>query len=149
MVDLKNNGKSFNSYFMILFLLLLGMLILNLFKGREDNYTRAEFLTDMSKGTIKEIIVSPNKESLTGHLTVVFENGSKKLYATDIRELELLVRENGYEPTVEDIERDSWFLTYMLLKLQFVVFVCALVSTILFCLSCVFIIKPSSTSSNR
>ena len=114
MDDLKNNGKSFNSYFMIILLLLLGMLILNLFKGREDNYTRAEFLTDMSKGTIKEIIVSPNKESLTGHLTVVFENGSKKLYATDIRELELLVRENGYEPTVEDIERDSWFLTYML-----------------------------------
>ena len=43
------------------------------------------------------------------------KNGvSHKLYATDITELETLVREYGFDPVVNDIERENWFLTYML-----------------------------------
>ena len=39
---------------------------------------------------------------------------SHKLYATDFTELETLVREYGFDPVVNDIERENWFLTYML-----------------------------------
>ena len=43
------------------------------------------------------------------------KNGlNHKLYATDITELETLVREYGFDPVVNDIERENWFLTYML-----------------------------------
>ena len=46
------------------------------------------------------------------------KNGvSHKLYATDITELKTLVREYGFDPVVNDNERENWFLTYMLPKL--------------------------------
>lgn len=38
----------------------------------------------------------------------------KTLYATDVTELESLVREHGIEPQVLDIQRENWFLTSML-----------------------------------
>ena len=49
------------------------------------------------------------------YLEIQMKNGlNHKLYATDITELETLVREYGFDPVVNDIERENWFLTYML-----------------------------------
>ena len=43
------------------------------------------------------------------------KNGlNHKLYATDITELETLVREYGFDPVVNESMRENWFLTYML-----------------------------------
>ena len=59
--------------------------------------------------------MQPNGEAPTGYLEIQMKNGvSHKLYATDITELETLVREYGFDPVVNDIERENWFLTYML-----------------------------------
>ena len=62
-----------------------------------------------------EIVIQPNGEAPTGYLEIQMKNGlNHKLYATDITELETLVREYGFDPVVNDIERENWFLTYML-----------------------------------
>ena len=88
---------------------------LNLLNNRTDEYTKAEFIADLDAGNVSEVVVQPNGEAPTGYLEIQMKNGvSHKLYATDITELETLVREYGFDPMVNDIERENWFLTYML-----------------------------------
>ena len=112
---MKQNGKTINSYFIFIILLLLVIFGLNLLNNRTDEYTKAEFIADLDAGNVSEVVVQPNGEAPTGYLEIQIKNGvSHKLYATDITELETLVREYGFDPVVNDIERENWFLTYML-----------------------------------
>ncbi len=112
---MKQNGKTINSYFIFIILLLLVIFGLNLLNNRTDEYTKAEFIEDLDAGNVSEVVVQPNGEAPTGYLEIQMKNGvSHKLYATDITELETLVREYGFDPVVNDIERENWFLTYML-----------------------------------
>ena len=112
---MKQNGKTNNSYFILIIHLLLVIFGLNLLNNRTDEYTKAEFIADLDAGNVSEVVVQPNGEAPTGYLEIQMKNGvSHKLYATDITELETLVREYGFDPVVNDIERENWFLTYML-----------------------------------
>ena len=112
---MKQNGKTINSYFIFIILLLLVIFGLKLLNNRTDEYTKAEFIADLDAGNVSEVVVQPNGEAPTGYLEIQMKNGvSHKLYATDITELETLVREYGFDPVVNDIERENWFLTYML-----------------------------------
>lgn len=114
-MKLKQNGKTINSYFIFIILLLLVIFGLNLLNNRTDEYTKAEFIADLDADNVSEVVVQPNGEAPTGYLEIQMKNGvSHKLYATDITELETLVREYGFDPVVNDIERENWFLTYML-----------------------------------
>ena len=112
---MKQNGRTINSYFIFIILLVMVIVGLNLLSNREKDYTRAEFIADLDAGNVSEIVIQPNGEAPTGYLEIQMKNGlNHKLYATDITELETLVREYGFDPVVNDIERENWFLTYML-----------------------------------
>ena len=112
---MKQNGRTINSYFIFIILLVMVIVGLNLLSNREEDYTRAEFIADLDAGNVSEIVIQPNGEAPTGYLEIQMKNGlNHKLYATDITELEPLVREYGFDPVVNDIERENWFLTYML-----------------------------------
>ena len=112
---MKQNGRTINSYFIFIILLVMVIVGLNLLSSREEEYTRAEFIADLDAGNVSEIVIQPNGEAPTGYLEIQMKNGlGHKLYATDITELETLVREYGFDPVVNDIERENWFLTYML-----------------------------------
>ena len=112
---MKQNGRTINSYFIFIILLVMVIVGLNLLSNREEDYTRAEFIADLDAGNVSEIVIQPNGETPTGYLEIQMKNGlNHKLYATDITELETLVREYGFDPVVNDIERENWFLTYML-----------------------------------
>ena len=112
---MKQNGKSINSYFLFIILLLLVIFGLNLLSNRTDEYTKAEFIADLDAGNVSEVVVQPNGEAPTGYLEIQMKSGAThKLYATDVTELETLVREYGFDPVVNDIQRENWFLTYML-----------------------------------
>ncbi len=110
---MKQNGKTINSYFIFIILLLLVIFGLNLLNNRTDEYTKAEFIAIWMPAMYRKSWC--NGEAPTGYLEIQMKNGvSHKLYATDITELETLVREYGFDPMVNDIERENWFLTYML-----------------------------------
>ena len=112
---MKQNGRTINSYFIFIIHLVMVIVGLNLLSNREEDYTRAEFIADLDAGNVSEIVIQPNGEAPTGYLEIQMKNGlNHKLYATDITELETLVREYGFDPVVNDIERENWFLTYML-----------------------------------
>ena len=114
--------KGFSQYFVVIVLLLLGIVLINAWKKNNVEYTRAELVQDLEDGDIEEVIIHPNAQGPTGYLDVTFASGQEKtLYATDISELEKLVRDNGIEPKVLDIQRESIFLTSILPTLIIVV----------------------------
>ena len=112
--------KGFSQYFVVIVLLLLGIVLINAWKKNNVEYTRAELVQDLEDGDIEEVVIHPNAQGPTGYLDVTFASGQEKtLYATDISELEKLVRDNGIEPKVLDIQ--SIFLTSILPTLIIVV----------------------------
>ncbi len=112
---MKQKSRGIGSYFIFIGLLMLIMFALNYIRRPDNSYTQAQMVADMTAGKVKEIYISPNKEAPTGYATIVFnDNTMKELYATDVRSLENVIRENGREPIIEDIQRESWFLNYML-----------------------------------
>ena len=114
--------KGFSQYFVVIVLLLLGIMLINAWKKNNVEYTRAEMVQDLENGDIEEVVIHPNAQGPTGYLDVTFASGQEKtLYATDISELEKLVRDNGIEPRVLDIQRESIFLTSILPTLIIVV----------------------------
>ncbi len=107
-------NRYFSSYFIIIAFLLVMLAVISMFRRQENDYTQAQFIRDLDSGAVREVIITPNREAPTGYAKVVFGEVVKELYATDIHEVEAIAREHGYEPTVEDIERESLFLTTIL-----------------------------------
>lgn len=112
---MKQNGRNFNSYFLLIILLLAVAGFLTLLKSQEEDYTRAEFVTDLDAENVLEVTVNPNRETPTGFVEVVLKDGTnKKLYVTNISEMEQLVRGYGFDPMVKDVRRESWLLTTLI-----------------------------------
>lgn len=111
---MKQHSRYFSSYFILIAFLLVMLAVISLLRRQENDYTQAQFVQDLDSGVVREVIIIPNREAPTGYARVVFGDVVRELYATDIREVEALARQHGYEPTVEDIERESLFLTTIL-----------------------------------
>ncbi len=109
---MRQNGRGFNSYFLFIILLLMGVAILSTLGGADDDYTKEQFVADMEAGRVVEVIVNPNSEMPTGYLRVELSGGvDKKLYVTDVGEAETLARSYGFDPLVKDVPREGWVLT--------------------------------------
>ena len=109
---MKQNGRSLNSYIIWIIILVVMIIGLNMFKNQGDEYTQNELVADMEAQNIAEITIQPNSETPTGYLSIELINGEeKRLYVTDIRVAEQMVREYGYDLYTEDVQRESWVLT--------------------------------------
>ena len=84
--------------------------------GQPQNpYTQAAYEQDLADGKVASTEIVPNQETPTGSAVVTLRDGTvRTLYATDITRTEELTRENGIEPVVDDVPRESWFMTSVL-----------------------------------
>lgn len=111
-MKLKQNVRNYNSSIFLIVILVVMVIGLSMFKARGDNYKQNDFMEDMNAGKIQEIVIQPNKETPTGYVEVELVSGvNKRLYVTDVYEIEKLIREHGYDPQVRDVLKESWFLT--------------------------------------
>ncbi len=109
---MRQNSRGFNSYFLFILLLLMGVAVLTTLNGADDEYTREQFVSDMEAGRVLEVTINPNSEVPTGYVRVELVGGADmKLYVTDIGEAEELVRSYGFDPPVRDVPREGWVLT--------------------------------------
>ena len=112
---MKQNAKGFNLYIFVILGLLFILIYINMQDKNNTDYTRANLMADIAEEKVAEIIIHPNREAPTGYLEVILTTGEDKiLYATDIVELEELIRGYGVEPSILDIQREKWFFTYVL-----------------------------------
>ena len=118
---MRQNGRNFNSIVMLMAVVMLALVAFSFFEQQGRDYTRADLIADLESREVEEILVSPNKEAPTGYVTVIFSDGKEELYATDIRELESMLREMGFEPVVEDIDRDGWMAVGLVILIVVVI----------------------------
>lgn len=81
----------------------------------QSYYTQEAYEKDLQNGQVVSVEIVPNQETPTGSAVVTLSGGAvRTLYATDITKTEELTRENGIEPVVNDVPRESWFMTSVL-----------------------------------
>ena len=110
---MRQNGRGISSYFILIAFLLIAIWSLTFYSNRsEEDYSRTELVTDLEAGNVTDVRVCPSEQTPTGYLEIELKNGiNKRLYATDITELEELIRGYGIDPYVTEVQGESWFLT--------------------------------------
>lgn len=109
------NVRGFN----LIFILLLGALLLMVWSSSmnqmQDNYTRGALEKDLAEGNVSSAVISQNKETPTGSVTVMLKGGdSRTVYVTNVEEVIQLFEDSGIDPIVRDVPKESWFMNSML-----------------------------------
>lgn len=96
-------------------LLLISELARTSLTSDAQTYTIEALTQDLREGDVTGVEILPNRETPTGAARITLSSGEEKtLYATDIREVEELARDNNVDPIVRDVQHDNWFLTSVL-----------------------------------
>ena len=79
---------------------------------QEAPYTLVTLEKDIDAGNVASVTIMPNQETPTGSALIAYKDGTvQTLYATDITVVEDLAREKDLDPVVQNIPKQSWFLT--------------------------------------
>lgn len=80
-----------------------------------NDYNLADFKEDLQDEKIVECTIVQNKEVPTGYVQVRYENNTlKKLYVSNVNEIITLVEAADVKYSMDDVKRDSVFLTTVL-----------------------------------
>ena len=112
---MKKTGKGVGSTLIIIALLLLVTIWIASLNNGQQSSRWDEFLTEYDKGNIVEVLIQPNKETPTGVVKYALaDNSTHTIYVSDVTEIEAMTREKNIPTTMQDIPKESWFLTYVL-----------------------------------
>ncbi len=99
----------------IVFIVFLVMLFSNVYVDNKQEYGMQEFFEDLNADKIVRVSIFPNKEVPTGRVRISFLNGDEHSFAvTDVGAIEEAALEKGIEVYVNDVQKTSWILTYVL-----------------------------------
>ena len=99
----------------IVFIVFLVMLFSNVYVDNKQEYGMQEFFEDLNEDKIVRVSIFPNKEVPTGRVRISFLNGDEHSFAvTDVGAIEEAALEKGIEVYVNDVQKTSWILTYVL-----------------------------------
>ena len=112
---MKSAKKGFGGYFLLIFILLGLCIWVSTLRDQKDPYNYKDLVEDLENKKIAEITIQPNKETPTGVAKIEMDNEEIfYLYATDITEIEQLVRGYDVPLDVVDLPSENWFLRYVL-----------------------------------
>lgn len=107
--------RSFGIYMFIMLLLIVWYMTFSENRSSADAYTKQDFVEDLKDMNVADAIISPNSEVPTGVLTVRLKVGStQKLNVSDVPYIESLLDEYGVKYVIEDVARESIFLSTIL-----------------------------------
>lgn len=110
----QQENKGFNLFVFLLVSILALVFFVQMVdsENQRKSYTRSEFIRDMEAGKTLRIRIQLNPETPTGAVQVMLVSGDERVfYVTDVKEIEEVIRSHGYEPIIQDVERDSWIMT--------------------------------------
>ncbi len=109
--------RSLIVYAVVIFCFMAGYRYVTRHTAQTENYTYAEFVSDLEKKQVASVTIRPNSEVPTGQVSAVLKSGvSKSFYDTDVN----LIRSqlvSGYpdvELKISDVAKESIFLTTLL-----------------------------------
>ena len=111
-------------YLVLIAALIAGYLYLNQQISGQSDFTFDMLVEALKEESVLSARISPNSEVPTGAVTVEIKgSGQRRFYATDVTVVEKMLRDGGISVIVEDVEKDSLFLTSFLPVLISCVFV--------------------------
>ncbi len=83
---------------------------------KEETYTKGELLRQLEAGEVVSVEIEQNIQVPTGTVYVTLRNiqPPKKLYVSDVREIQVLLAKYNVDPVVQDVPQENWFLTEFL-----------------------------------
>ncbi len=121
----KQQYRGMGFYFMLMMVIMAIIYFFAISGSGENTYTEKNFYEDVKEGIVKEVKISPNKETPTGEVSVSFNDTKevKSFYVDDTRVITDYLREAKVSFSTEDVKRDSVFLTTILPMLIVVVMI--------------------------
>ncbi len=111
---MKKQMRGMGIYTAIIIAFLVIFFLVSAISGQDKNYRYQDFLADAEAGQVKEVTITPNKEIPTGVLVIQYADEKKMLYVTDIDKVQADLEKLDIDPIIEDVDRDSVFLTTIL-----------------------------------
>ncbi len=112
-----NKSKGMNAINLILCALLIGALYLFLGQGVEqrDAFSYYDFEDALKAGEVEQVTIEPNKIEPTGTLIIEMKDEEiQKLYVSDVKETQELLRSYKVEYELENVPEESVFVTAIL-----------------------------------
>lgn len=111
-----NKQPSRIGLYLILIVALIGCYFyLNNQVTNQSNYTLASLEKAAEDQNISSAKIIQNREVPTGSVIVeIVGQGQKRLFVTDVTEVEAMLRENGIDPVVENVPQENVFMTTLL-----------------------------------
>lgn len=110
----KQSGR-IGLYLVLIVALIAGYLYLNDQVASQSDYTMGQLEQALKDGKVYDARIHQNNEVPTGSVIVgVTGEGQKRVYVTDVKEAETLLRESGIDPVTDDVPKDNVFLTTFL-----------------------------------
>ena len=102
-------------YLVMLVALVGGYLYLNNQVISQSNYNGRQLEQALEEDRVVDAAIQPNNGSLTGAVIAdIAGEGQKKIYVTDVREAEKMLKDNGVYPDVKDVPRENVFFSTFL-----------------------------------
>ncbi len=102
-------------YLVMLVALIGGYLYLNNQVISQSNYNGRQLEQALEEDRVVDAAIQPNNGSLTGAVIAdITGEGQKKIYVTDVREAEKMLKDNGVYPDVKDVPRENVFFSTFL-----------------------------------
>jgi len=113
---LGKNSKGINLVFIVVMILIGVTIWLSCMKEREESYTKGELVNQLEAGEVVSVEIQPNVQVPTGTVYVSLRNiqQPKKLYVSDVTEIQNLLAKYNVDPVVHDVPQENWFLTELL-----------------------------------
>lgn len=105
------------SFYILLILAFVGMMIFYRSMGVSTvaSIDYSDYQQYLNDNEITNVTVLQNEEIPTGSIKIVLKSGEEKLlYVSDVNEMVEELKEDFPSFTLNDVEHESWFMTYML-----------------------------------
>ena len=110
----KQSGR-IGLYAVLIIMMVAGYMYLSSQVKMQSDYTLDALEQAVADNQVLSAEIYPNREVPTGAVVVDIEGmGRKKLYATDVTEVEKLLRDNGITTQVDNVPQENVFLTTLL-----------------------------------
>lgn len=112
----KSRGMGGASIFIVVALALLVYWFIGQMNMKQREYTYQEFTQAVQSGDVESVIIRQNKEVPTGRLEIQMKDQSedvKYLNVSDVNEIQELLSKADVKCTLDDVPRESWFMTTM------------------------------------
>ncbi len=121
---MNNRSRGLGFYVLIIAMFIcLSFVWRGMWTEKQTYLTYADFIDELENSSnIEHINIKQNSEVPTGVVEVTLKSGAvKSLNVSDVKDIEKLLADKYPEYTMEDVKRESWFMTYMLPSLLVVI----------------------------